>query len=213
MAFKKTSVFPEVLCLTQMDGITIDFHSQILWGLLFLVLVLWAQEPSVDLGPLASQGGTTAAKISLPIFNCHTRVWDQPVLCLYPSYQSRSGFFVISLVIGLLFSQCSGTSPGRSFYNLVVILMWSWEEVSIVSTNSTIWAGSPQALLIVPSKLIESFLAIQMLVFAKLSLLLIMCHLSILNYLFSLLGFLHSLRFLQRRCSTLKWPRVVPRLN
>lgn len=30
MAFKETPVFPEALCLTQMDGITIDFHSQIL---------------------------------------------------------------------------------------------------------------------------------------------------------------------------------------
>lgn len=40
-----------------------------------------------SLTPLAG-GGNPADETALPIFNDHTRVWDQPVTYLCPSYQS-----------------------------------------------------------------------------------------------------------------------------
>lgn len=53
--------------------ITAGFHSQKLWGLLSPALKFWAKE---RLGPLTPQGGTSAAEITLPIFNGHMQVWD-----------------------------------------------------------------------------------------------------------------------------------------
>lgn len=43
--------------------------------------------------------GSTTAKVSLPIFICHT-VWHKPILRLHPSYQSQRGYFVITVVTG-----------------------------------------------------------------------------------------------------------------
>lgn len=40
------------------ETILTSFHSQMLWGLLFLVLVPWAQEPAVGLGNLSPLGET-----------------------------------------------------------------------------------------------------------------------------------------------------------
>lgn len=54
--FKKTPGFPAALCLTQTDGISTDFHSQMLQGLLFLALVLQDGDPGVRLGTLIFQG-------------------------------------------------------------------------------------------------------------------------------------------------------------
>ena len=42
--------------LTQMEGISADFHDQMLHGLLFLTLVIWAGEPCLGLRSLALQG-------------------------------------------------------------------------------------------------------------------------------------------------------------
>lgn len=39
------------------DGIPADFYNQILWGLLFLALVLWAEELNMGLEPLVPQQG------------------------------------------------------------------------------------------------------------------------------------------------------------
>ena len=52
-----------------------EFYSQKLWRLIVLALELWAWGPGFGLGPLAPQ-------VSLPIFICHTWVWDQLVLSL-----------------------------------------------------------------------------------------------------------------------------------
>lgn len=49
--------FPGAFHLTKMDGIPTDIHSQLLWGLLFPVLVLWAGESGMKLGPLTPQEG------------------------------------------------------------------------------------------------------------------------------------------------------------
>ena len=49
-------------------------------------------------------------------------------------YQSPCGFFRRSLIIRLLFSCSSDGYSCWLFYNLVVILMWSWEKVSATST-------------------------------------------------------------------------------
>ena len=79
------------------------FHSQKLWVVLFLALEHWNWVSCYGAWTPHSIGGTSTTEISLLIFICHTWVWDQPVNCLCPSYQSWCGFFV-SLVIGLLFS-------------------------------------------------------------------------------------------------------------
>lgn len=39
--------------MSHLDGILDDFHRQVLWGPLFLALVLGAGEPVVSLGPLS----------------------------------------------------------------------------------------------------------------------------------------------------------------
>lgn len=56
--FKRISGFPTALYLTQMDGIPANFHSQILWGLLSLALVLHKLRISVwNWDPLLFSGG------------------------------------------------------------------------------------------------------------------------------------------------------------
>lgn len=56
-----------------------------------------------------SSGVTSTAKILLQVFICHIWMWDQPILCLWPSGQSPCGFF-ISLSVGLPFSSILGSS-------------------------------------------------------------------------------------------------------
>lgn len=56
-AFKWTHGFPAIFCLTGMNGIHTDFHSQMLWRLLFPTLVLQAEDHSVGLRPLTFQRG------------------------------------------------------------------------------------------------------------------------------------------------------------
>lgn len=60
--FKRTPGFLASFCLPWTDGLPVDFHSQILWGLLFLTLVLRAAELGVELGPLALHGGPLQPK-------------------------------------------------------------------------------------------------------------------------------------------------------
>lgn len=52
-------------------------------------------------------------------------MWDQPVLCLHPSYQSWHDFLFLLLVIGVLSSQSSDGLWGWFFNNLVAMLIWS----------------------------------------------------------------------------------------
>ena len=68
-----------------------------------LSLELCSGEPSVGLRHLILE-------IFLPIFICHTWVWDQPVPHLHSSYQSWCGFFFNSIVVGLPFSSVSDGS-------------------------------------------------------------------------------------------------------
>lgn len=51
--FKRTPGFLATFHLTQMVGISTNFHSLILWGLLFPTPVLRAEEPCVALRLLA----------------------------------------------------------------------------------------------------------------------------------------------------------------
>ena len=81
---------------------------------------------------LKGWGCISTAEISLLIFNFHMWVRDLPIQHLYPSYQSLHGCFCISLVTGLLFSETSSGSQWWLSCNLVVLLMWSWKEASIV---------------------------------------------------------------------------------
>lgn len=53
--FKVMHGFLAALSLTQTDEVLSYFHSQMLCGLLFSSLVLWAWEFSLELEPLASQ--------------------------------------------------------------------------------------------------------------------------------------------------------------
>ena len=71
-------------------------------------------------------------EIFLPIFIHHMWVWDQPIMCLHPFYQSRCALLFNSVVVGLPFSSISGGSEWWLFYSLVVILMWFCEEASCV---------------------------------------------------------------------------------
>lgn len=64
-------------CLFLADIIPTDFYSQMLCGLL-LVLVLWAGQPGVGLRPLTPYGETFAAEIPLWIFNHHIWEWVTP---------------------------------------------------------------------------------------------------------------------------------------
>lgn len=56
-------MFPATFHLTPTDRIFVDFHSQILCGLLFLVLEPWAGEFGVGLGPFALQGDIPASAL------------------------------------------------------------------------------------------------------------------------------------------------------
>ena len=80
------------------------FHSKKLWGLLFQALELQPGEDGVELGPLTPQRTPLAAKISLPVFNCHRWMWVQP------SYQSQCVFLLISFILGPPLSYISGSS-------------------------------------------------------------------------------------------------------
>ena len=53
------------------------FHSHMLWALLLLALELWAREPDVGLGPLASQGhrGCGACPFCVSPFNPPVSAW------------------------------------------------------------------------------------------------------------------------------------------
>ena len=57
----------------------------------------------VWLGPLTPE-------IFLPIFIHHMWVWDQPIMCLHPFYQSRCALLFNSVVVGLPFSSISDNS-------------------------------------------------------------------------------------------------------
>ena len=80
--------------------------------------------------------------IFLQNFSCH--LWEpcQPSHALYslPVSLWWCGFFHMSLVIRFLSSYCSVYYSGWFFFNLVVIPLWSWEDVSVTSTySSAIW--------------------------------------------------------------------------
>ena len=102
----------------------------------------WGWGPGVGLGSPHSSGGPSAAEMSFSIFIYYTWVWDQLVLCLHPSYKYWCDFFFHSLVVGLPFSQISGTSEWLLFCSLALILMWLWEDVSSTFTYAAILTGS-----------------------------------------------------------------------
>lgn len=89
--FRGMSVFLSSFCLTQN-------HSQILWGLFFLGLEPRTGEPLCGSRDPHSflQGGFCSHTLPLSISH-HTRIWDQPILCLCSSSWSQCGFFSIPL--------------------------------------------------------------------------------------------------------------------
>ena len=94
-----------------------------------------AGEPGMGLSPLVPQGGP--ANFSL----AHVGV-DLPVLYLYLSYWSHHGLFFFFFSMGT--NVCLWAFSLLFFYNLVVILMWSWEEVSKVFVYSVTLTGNSQ---------------------------------------------------------------------
>lgn len=98
----------------------------------------------VCVGTPHSSKGTSTAEVSLLMLNRHMCVWGQIVSHLHLSSQSLHDFF-ISLVTRLLFRQSSDVSLGCLLFNLVVILIWLWEEASTAFTYSTILTGTLQA--------------------------------------------------------------------
>ena len=89
--------------------------------------------------------GTLAVELILLIFIRLMWLCDQLVLCLHPFYLFWCGFFFISLITELPFSQISGGSEWWFLHSLVVILMWLWEEVSTMFTCVTILTRSLNA--------------------------------------------------------------------
>lgn len=71
--FKRMAGLPAAFYPTWMVRIPIVFHSQMLWGLLFLAPIPWAGEAGVRVP--GSFGGTSSAKVSLLILNHHKEVW------------------------------------------------------------------------------------------------------------------------------------------
>ncbi|XP_011369325.1 uncharacterized protein LOC105299339, partial [Pteropus vampyrus] len=71
------------------DGSPTDFHSQMLWGLFFLVLIFWAGEPSVGVRPLTPQGDRYSQDIPL----CYTwQFWALETISkhkLFPAWVSQ----------------------------------------------------------------------------------------------------------------------------
>ena len=123
-----------------LDEFPAAFHSQMLWGLLFPAMVFWAKEPSMGLGPINSYWRPLRPRYFSQFFTTTVGVIPA-ILHLHPFHQSWHVFFLISLVTGLLCSWSLGGSQGWLFCNLVVILMWSWREASIIFTY-TILTGS-----------------------------------------------------------------------
>lgn len=67
--FQRMLGFPAAFHLTLTDVIATGFHGQILWGFLFLALVLWSGEPSMGQGPLTPQCGSLQLRPPFPILN------------------------------------------------------------------------------------------------------------------------------------------------
>lgn len=59
-----------------------------LWGPIFLSLVLQTGEPGVGLGPFTAHEGASTAETALLILNRHTLVWGTVPFASLPSYQS-----------------------------------------------------------------------------------------------------------------------------
>lgn len=93
-SLKRTSGSTEVLHLMLSASLLI-FMTNYCEASSWLESLVWVWDPSL-------LRGYSTAKISLPNFNCHMSVWDQPVSCLYPSYKSWYSFYV-SLVLRVLF--------------------------------------------------------------------------------------------------------------
>ena len=99
--FKRTSVFLADSHLSLVERIPADFHSQMLCGHLFPVLVLWAGEPSTGL--------RRKLCLEISLWNLSHQLWElgQPFSHLHTSYQYGTegyGSFCKSLVIRFLFS-------------------------------------------------------------------------------------------------------------
>lgn len=64
-----------------------------MWEILFLTQLPSAVEPTVELGCLPFQGGTSGTEVTLLVFYHYLCIWGQPVLRLHHSYQSCRGLF------------------------------------------------------------------------------------------------------------------------
>lgn len=138
------------LCQQQLsvslDTIPADFNSQLLSGLLFLVLVLWARECDVGLVPLALQRGPP--QLSYPS-QCLTVTLGCGISLFHVSSATLPSLDIFILNYKYLFSQSSGGSQGWLVSNLAVVLIWSWEEVSTVFTYSAILTRNSEGLIFV----------------------------------------------------------------
>ena len=101
------------------------FYSRKLWGLLFLALLPWAEDPDVRLGPLTT-------KTSLPNFYPpHVSVGLAHSTSVSSASLVWCGFFS-SIVVWFLFSSISDCSEWSLVCRLVVILTWLCKEARSV---------------------------------------------------------------------------------
>lgn len=108
--FKTMPRFLATFYLTWTNGIPSDFHNQFWCGITFPALVFQSGEYDMDLRPYASQGRTLQLRYPSESQLPHAHVGSALFSYLCSSYQSHSGFFLMSLVIGVLFVVFRGLS-------------------------------------------------------------------------------------------------------
>lgn len=119
--FRRTPASRTALSLSHLKvGILAGFHIKLSWGLLFPALVLWAGKPDVELQCLTPRGDFCS--------------WDIPHDSRPPQVGVGSDCFEFSLLLPVLtlfllyfLSYRISVQLGWIFYNLIMILMWSWE--------------------------------------------------------------------------------------
>lgn len=128
---------PVALCLSNNVG---PFHSQELWGVLFLPLEPWAA--GLGIGPLAAQRGPPQPRY-LSWFLTPHGVGSLPIARLHPPA-------ILNLASSVCL--CNRTSVQLdlagsrrcSLCSFVLMLLWSWEEASTASAGSAIDQKPPR---------------------------------------------------------------------
>lgn len=102
--FNRVPGFLANCCLSLVVRIATDFHSHILFGLVFLAQVLWAGDPTMGLRTLALKEGSLQLRDPSRLLSATYWVWGQPFSHLSPSYQSLLQILDYKAYLPLVFS-------------------------------------------------------------------------------------------------------------